>query len=183
MTEKTVHQKIIEFLEKMKEKLKEIAPEHYKEFFTEADKKDVLTWDEEEAKLVWDEIYYYAVNEKVMGFPIGINPLCIHYILCDICKYRERHGRCPEPDSTYSKIRQEAKGKTKEVLNEAFYKKIVEEIEGKDTIQIYCPHCGKKHTKMGDSWPWEIDCKCGHYLFIEDRREIDQEGATEIVLH
>ena len=131
----TAKEKIIKFMRMKAERIKELVGVDF--YFEDEDEKEILNWDDEVARKVWEEIKSNIEHARVCGLPGHTCPFCVYYAFqcfdktdvgrCDECGYGKRHGICFLVDSDYHKIKQ--KGICGKDLSDEWYKKVIEEIE------------------------------------------------------
>jgi len=131
----TAKEKIIKFMEKKAERIKEKWGCDF--YFNEGDKKEIEAWDEALAERVWGILIYNIKTNEACCLSDSTCPFCILAELicpsdsfterCFSCGYGLRHGYCNDINSDFAKIAQFHY--TGYVFSNEWYRKVIEEIE------------------------------------------------------
>ena len=127
---------LVEFMEAKACRLMEVGI-NPKLYFNGEDREDILGWDEWEAKEVYLRMREAFNVYLVSGFSWHMCPFCIRglflknlrrEVVCDICSYAKRHGKCNDDNSHYKIILKilEIKGlEAADILSYSFYRSLI----------------------------------------------------------
>ena len=101
-------------------------------YFNEEDEADIMSWDEMEAKKIYNKICEWANNKlRVGGLRVGYSPFCLYVKRnCNKCGFGKRHGECGDDESIMGKIDKKFMiENTDNILTQSFYKNVIRQIE------------------------------------------------------
>ena len=134
------HKFIIDLMEFKKAKLKDFLKQDkcdiVDKYFTEEDKKDILSWNNNSANFVCMELIN-NILDGYDGLPFHLCPFCLYCnLMCGKCSYGRRHGICTNTASNYGQM-----------LYEVDRKKITKCITSEDYLDFLTNHERYKQLK------------------------------------
>ncbi len=103
----------------------------FAKYCTDKDIEDIVSWSDKESERIFREISGRITKIKQFGRVSGCFanscPHCLfHYLECDFCSFRKRHGKCDNDNSHWSKYLEKSK------ISNDQYKAIIKTIEEAD---------------------------------------------------